>query len=53
MRDRIAVLGELFQLIWAHRSWWLLPAVIGLAIVAVLTITSAASPLTPFLYPLF
>lgn len=53
MRDRIAVVGELLELMWAHRSWWLLPTLIGLAVVALLTVTSAALPLAPFLYPLF
>lgn len=53
MRDRVAVIVQLFQLLWAHRSWWLLPAIVGLAVVALLTVTSAASPLAPFLYPLF
>jgi hypothetical protein len=37
----------------AHRRWWLVPIVLALVLVGVLVALAAASPLSPFIYPLF
>ncbi len=37
----------------AHRRWWLVPIVLSVVIVGLLVALSVASPLSPFIYPLF
>ena len=37
----------------AHRRWWLVPVVLALVVVGFLVALSVASPLSPFIYPLF
>jgi hypothetical protein len=37
----------------AHRRWWLVPIVIALIVVGLLVALAVASPLSPFIYPLF
>ena len=53
MRERLGVLGQLAGFLWTQRLWWLLPIVIGLAVIGALTIVGASTPLGPLLYPLF
>ena len=49
---RPGLLREVFGMLRRHRRWWLMPIVIVLLVVGVLLILSA-TPLGPFLYPLF
>ena len=53
MRERLGVLASLLAFLWRERTWWLLPAAIALILVAGLATLGAASPLSPFIYPLF
>lgn len=53
MRERLSVLVQLLRFAATGRRWWLLPVLIGLFLVGVLSLAGTASPLTPFLYPLF
>ena len=53
MRDRVGVMGALFGFLWEQKAWWLFPAVLALVLVAGLAVLGAASPLAPFIYPLF
>ena len=53
MRERLSVLGQLFRFATTGGRWWLLPVLVGLVVVGILSIAGTASPLTPFLYPLF
>jgi hypothetical protein len=53
MRDRLGVLAALLALLWRDRMWWLVPAVLALLVVAMLATLGAATPLAPFIYPLF
>lgn len=50
---RLAVVSELFAMMLHHRNWILLPLVIALVVVGGLTMLAGATPLAPFLYPLF
>ncbi len=51
--DRLWTVIELVRLIAARRKWMLLPPVLILLVVAGLLIVVEATPLSPFLYPLF
>ena len=53
MLERLAVLGQLFRFIFSGGRWWLMPVLVGMLLVGAFTLAGAASPLTPFLYPLF
>ncbi len=50
---RLAIVGELLGMIWKRRTWVLLPPVLLLALIGALALAAQASPLAPFLYPLF
>jgi len=43
---------ELVQFLRENKKWWLAPIFLALALVGLLVILSA-SPLAPFIYPLF
>lgn len=49
---RSGLLADLLGLMRRHRRWWLAPLLIVLLLVGVLLVVGA-SPLGPFLYPLF
>ena len=53
MRERLGVLGALLAFLWQQKAWWLVPAVMAPVLVAGLAALGAASPLAPFVYPLF
>ena len=53
MKERLGVLGALFGFLWRQKTWWLVPIVVGLMLVGGLAALGAASPLAPFIYPLF
>ncbi len=50
---RFSILGELFSFFWANKLWWLIPMLLVIVLVGVLIIFANASPLAPFIYPLF
>lgn len=47
------LLSEFGAYLAAHRRWWLLPIVIAVVVAGALVAFSAASPLSPFIYPMF
>ena len=51
--DRLRVLGDLVRMVLSGGRWWLAPVVAGLILVALLALASVATPLGPFIYPLF
>jgi membrane glycosyltransferase len=53
MKARMGVLGALMAFLCQQKNWWLAPAVVALILVALLAALGAASPLAPFIYPLF
>lgn len=51
--DRLSVIGELLRMLISRKRWVLIPAVIVTATVGLLLLFVQASPIAPFLYPLF
>ncbi len=47
------IFKEFLLFLRQEKKWWLLPLVLILLVLGVLLVFSAASPLAPFLYPLF
>lgn len=50
--DKFAVVGDLLQLVWRRKLWWLAPLLVALFLLAVLLMLEA-TPIGPLLYPLF
>jgi hypothetical protein len=44
---------EFFAFIRHEKKWWMIPLVVVLLLVGALILFSSASPLAPFVYPLF
>jgi hypothetical protein len=51
--ERGRLIVEFWQFLREERLYWLVPVVFLLIFLALLLMFSAASPLGPFLYPLF
>jgi len=51
--SKLRVLNELWQMMRAHRNYWLLPIVMFLVLVAILLVMAKGSALAPFIYTLF
>lgn len=49
----MGTIGELFQFLWSHRMWMLIPFVTTLLLVAVLLLVGQATGIAPFIYTLF
>ncbi len=47
------VVGELLQLLWQKKMWWLIPMVSVLLLLGLLLIFASASGVGPFIYTLF
>lgn len=47
------VAGELIELLWERKLWWLIPMVIVLMVFGLLLLFASASGLAPLIYPLF
>ncbi|HEV8246581.1 MAG TPA: DUF5989 family protein [Polyangiaceae bacterium] len=47
------LLRDLFGYLLAHRRYWLIPLIIAILAVGALVAISVASPLSPFIYPMF
>jgi hypothetical protein len=50
--DRASVSGDLINLVWHHKLWWMLPLLLALVILAALVVLEA-TPIGPLLYPVF
>jgi hypothetical protein len=50
--DQLALSRDLVGLIWQHKLWWLIPVVLALLVLSMLLVLEA-TPVGPFLYPLF
>jgi hypothetical protein len=47
------IFKEFLQFLMQEKKWWLMPLVILLLALGAFLVLSSASPLAPFLYPLF
>ena len=52
-REKLGIVGELFEFLWARKLWWLAPMVIVLILFGVLLVLTQGSALAPFIYTLF
>ena len=52
-RQKLGIVGELFEFLWARKLWWLVPMVVVLILFGVLLILTQGSALAPFIYTLF
>ena len=48
-----STVGELLQLLWALKLWWMIPFVVVLLLVGGLLLAGQASGVAPFIYTLF
>ena len=53
MISRLGVVGELLQLLWANKMWWLIPMVLLLVVFGLILVFASASAVGPFIYTLF
>jgi hypothetical protein len=53
VRERVGVVAALFGFLWRQKAWWLFPAMLALLMIIGLVALGAATPLAPFIYPLF
>ena len=51
--DRLRLLAEFWYFICNRKTWWMVPLLVALVLIAVLAVLGEASVLAPFLYPLF
>ena len=52
-RQKLGIVGELFEFLWARKLWWLVPMVIVLIVFGALLVLTQGSALAPFIYTLF
>ena len=52
LADRLAVSGDLVNLVWQHKLWWMVPLLIAMVVLAALVVLEA-TPIGPLLYPVF
>jgi Family of unknown function (DUF5989) len=50
--DRVSVSGDLVNLVWRHKLWWMLPLLLAFIVLAALVVLEA-TPIGPLLYPVF
>lgn len=50
---RFGIAGELLQLLWIERLWWMIPLAVILLGLSVLIILAHSSAIAPFIYTLF
>ena len=48
-----STVGQLFQLLWEKKAWWLVPMVTVFLLLGILIFMTAGSALSPFIYALF
>ncbi len=52
-RQKLGIVGELFEFLWVRKLWWLVPMVAVLILFGVLLVLTQGSALAPFIYTLF
>jgi hypothetical protein len=52
-RQKLGIVGELFEFLWARKLWWLVPMVAVLILFGLLLVMTQGSALAPFIYTLF
>jgi hypothetical protein len=52
-RQKLGIVGELFEFLWARKLWWLVPMVVVLILFGLLLVLTQGSALAPFIYTLF
>ncbi len=51
--NRSATISELFGFFGQHKLWWMFPMLVAVIMVGLMMMFVNASPLMPFVYPLF
>ena len=51
LTTRLGVVGELLELLWNNKKWWLIPLVGVLLLLAALIVFTGGSVLAPLMYP--
>ena len=51
--SRLGVVGEIMELLWANKKWWLIPMVLILVVFGIVLVFASASAVGPFIYTLF
>jgi hypothetical protein len=51
--SNLGTAGELIQLLWSHKLWWLTPLVVVLLGFGLLLAFASASGVGPFIYTIF
>ena len=52
-RQKLGIVGELFEFLWVRKLWWIVPMVVVLILFGVLLLLTQGSALAPFIYTLF
>lgn len=52
LRDRAAIVAEIFEFLWCRRLWWLIPIAILILLIGILFAMAQASSVAPWMYPL-
>ena len=50
---RRTLTSELMEWLWESKKWWMLPIVLVFLLLCLLLFLGTATPLAPFIYPLF
>ena len=50
---KVTLAKDVWDMLKEHKAWWLVPAIIMLAIIGVLIVFSTSSALSPFIYMLW
>ena len=50
---RFGIAGELIQLLWEERLWWMIPLAVLLLALSVVIMLAQSSVIGPFIYTLF
>ena len=50
--DHLSVSGDLINLVWRHKLWWMVPLLLAMVVLAALVVLEA-TPIGPLLYPVF
>ena len=51
--SKSSTIGQLFELAWERKIWWLIPMIVVFLLFGLLLIFTQASPIAPFIYTLF
>jgi hypothetical protein len=53
LKNRLGVVGELFEFLWRRKLWWMIPMVVVLLLFGAIFVLAGSSPIAPFIYTLF